>query len=252
MRLDGKVALITGGSTGIGEAVTERFVREGARVAIIGRDRARLERTVENIGSGGGKVIGIVGDVQYAKDVQRMVEDTLNLWKQIDVLVNNAGICSPAPFLELSEDEWDRHMAINLKGSFLVGQQVARVMVKQDTGGSIINMSSVNGLAAEADQAHYNATKGGINLLSMSMALELAPLGVRVNALCPGFIETRLTKPLIDNPAAFGPYLQTIPMGRVGTPADIASAALFLASNDSAYMTGHCMVVDGGQLIKLS
>lgn len=251
MRLAGKVALVTGGSTGIGEAVAARFVREGAKVAITGRDRERLDRAVQRLRENGGDAIGIEGDVQYAADARHMVEETLGRWGRIDVLVNNAGICNPAPFLELTEEEWDRHMAINLKGSFLTGQLVAREMVKQG-GGSIINMSSVNGLAAEADQAHYNATKGGINLLSMSMALELAPLGIRVNALCPGFIKTRLTKPLIDNPAAIGPYLRTIPMGRVGTPEDIASAALFLASDDSVYMTGHCLVVDGGQLIKLS
>jgi NAD(P)-dependent dehydrogenase (short-subunit alcohol dehydrogenase family) len=252
MRLKGKVALVTGGSMGIGEAVAERFAQEGAKIVITGRNQENLERTVHNISAAGGEIIGVNGDVQYAQDVRRMVEETLSLYHKIDVLVNNAGVCSPAPFLELSEEEWDRHMAINLKGTFLVGQLVSREMVKQGSGGSIINMSSVNGLAAEADQAHYNATKGGINLLSMSMALELAPLGIRVNALCPGFIETRLTKPLIDNPDAIGRYLKTIPMGRVGTPEDIAAAAMFLASDDSVYMTGHCMVVDGGQLIKLS
>jgi NAD(P)-dependent dehydrogenase (short-subunit alcohol dehydrogenase family) len=252
MRLKGKVALVTGGSMGIGEAVAERFAQEGAKIVITGRNQENLERTVHNISAAGGEIIGVNGDVQYAQDVRRMVEETLSLYNKIDVLVNNAGVCSPAPFLELSEEEWDRHMAINLKGTFLVGQLVSREMVKQGSGGSIINMSSVNGLAAEADQAHYNATKGGINLLSMSMALELAPLGIRVNALCPGFIETRLTKPLIDNPDAIGRYLKTIPMGRVGTPEDIAAAAMFLASDDSVYMTGHCMVVDGGQLIKLS
>ncbi|KIL40335.1 hypothetical protein SD70_13880 [Gordoniibacillus kamchatkensis] len=250
MRLAGKVALVTGGTTGIGEAIADRFVREGARVAVTGRDRTRLHQALQRLNENG-EAIGVVGDVQYAADARRMAEETLGRWGRIDVLVSNAGICSPAPFLELTEEEWDRHMAINLKGTFLIGQLAAREMAKQGSG-SIINMSSVNGLAAEADQAHYNATKGGINLLTMSMALELAPLGIRVNALCPGFIETRLTKSLIDNPAAIGPYLRTIPMGRVGTPEDIASAALFLASDDSVYMTGHCLVVDGGQLIKLS
>jgi NAD(P)-dependent dehydrogenase (short-subunit alcohol dehydrogenase family) len=125
-------------------------------------------------------------------------------------------------------------------------------MVRQGSGGSIIMMSSVNGLAAEAGQAHYNTTKGGMNSLSMSMALELAEYGIRVNSLCPGFIETRLTKPLIDNPPAIADYLRTIPMKRVGQPDEIASAALFLASDESRYMTGTTMVVDGGQLIKLS
>lgn len=252
MRLAGKVALITGGSAGIGESIASRFVQEGAKVAITGRDLAGLNRTIQGVSALGGQIIGIQGDVQHAEDVRRMVMETIDTLGPIDVLVNNAGICSPASFLEITEEDWDRHMAINLKGTFLAGQMVVKEMVKRNIAGSIINMSSVNGLAAEADQAHYNASKGGINLLSMSMALELAPLGIRVNSLCPGFIETRLTKPLIQNAAAFDPYLKTIPMGRVGKPEDIASAALYLATDESAFMTGHCMVVDGGQLIKLS
>lgn len=221
-----KIALITGGSTGIGKATAVRFAAEGAKVAITGREKAALQTAAEEIAEQGGQVIWMDGNVQFKADVERMVDTVLSHWGTIDVLVNNAGICSPASFLEIEEAEWDRHMAINLKGTFLTGQAVARVLVKQ--------------------------AKGGINLLTMSMAIELAPLGIRVNALCPGFIETRLTKPLIDNPAAYGPYLQTIPMGRAGVPEEIADAALFMATNDSRYMTGHCLVVDGGQLIKLS
>jgi NAD(P)-dependent dehydrogenase (short-subunit alcohol dehydrogenase family) len=252
MRLSGKVALITGGSTGIGKAVAVRYAQEGAKVAITGRDRETLRKTAEEIASSGGEAIFTDGDVQRMEDVRRMVDAVLTRWQTIDIVVNNAGICSPAPFLKIEEEDWDRHMAINLKGTFLAGQATAREMVRLNVKGSIVNMSSVNGLAAEGNQAHYNATKGGINLLTMSMALELAPLGIRVNALCPGFIETRLTKPLIDKPAAIGSYLKTIPMGRVGMPEEIADAALFLASDESRYMTGHCLVVDGGQLIKLS
>ncbi|WNQ13285.1 SDR family oxidoreductase [Paenibacillus aurantius] len=252
MRLKDSIAWITGGSTGIGKATAVLFAQEGAKVAITGRDKAALQAAAEEIGTYGGEVLWVDGDVQHAADVSRMLDAVLDRWGTVDVLVNNAGICKPAPFLELEESEWDRHMAINLKGTFLAGQAAAKLLVKQGKGGSIINMSSVNGLAAEGDQAHYNATKGGINLLTMSMALELAPYGIRVNALCPGFIETRLTKPLIDNPDAFGEYRRTIPMGRAGQPEEIADAALFMASSDSRYMTGHCLVVDGGQLIKLS
>ncbi|MFD0715859.1 SDR family NAD(P)-dependent oxidoreductase [Paenibacillus sp. GCM10027626] len=252
MRLQGKVALITGGSTGIGKAIAVRFAQEGAKVAIAGREEALLQEAVQEISAFSEHIFYIAGDVQYKQDVQRMIDAVIARWGTIEVLVNNAGICSPAPFLEMEEADWDRHMAINLKGTFLASQAAAREMVRLKVKGSIINMSSVNGLAAEGDQAHYNATKGGINLLTMSMAVELGALGIRANALCPGFIETRLTKPLIDNPAAIGPYLKTIPMGRVGVPEEIADSALFLASDDSRYMTGHCMVVDGGQLIKLS
>jgi glucose 1-dehydrogenase len=252
MRLNNKVALITGGSQGIGRAIAVRFAAEGAKVAISGRGLEALNETEAYISEQGGQVLIIEGDVQYKEQVERMVDNVMKQWGRIDILVNNAGVNRTAPFLEITEEDWDWHMNINLKGTFLVSQRVSLEMVKQNQGGSIIQMSSVNGLAAEADQAHYNATKGGINLLAMSMALELARYDIRVNSLCPGFIETRLTKPLIDNPLAIGEYLKTIPMQRVGQPEDIAAAALFMASDESSYMTGHCMVVDGGQIIKLS
>jgi glucose 1-dehydrogenase/3-oxoacyl-[acyl-carrier protein] reductase len=252
MRLAGKIALVTGGSHGIGQAIAIRFAREGAKVALCGRGRAALDETVRLIREAGGEAEAFEADVSDKRQVDRLVESVLEKWGRIDTLVCNAGICEVASFLDITEDQWDRHININLKGAFLVGQKTAKAMVRQGGGGSIILMSSVNGLAAEAGQAHYNTTKGGMNSLSMSMALELAEYGIRVNALCPGFIETRLTKPLIDNPPAIADYLRTIPMKRVGQPDEIASAALFLASDESCYMTGTTMVVDGGQLIKLS
>lgn len=252
MRLDNKVVLITGGTHGIGRAITELFASEGAMVAFSGRGEVALRETEQAILDQGGAALAIETDIQYKDQVDRMVGTVLKRWGRIDVLVNNAGVSLVSPFLEIAEVDWDMIMNINLKGTFLVSQRVAQVMVQQGKAGSIIQMSSVNGLAAEADQAHYNTTKGGMNMLMMSMALELAPYQIRVNALCPGFIETRLTKSLIDDPQALGVYLKTIPMGRVGQPGDIATAALFLASDDSAYMTGQTMVIDGGQLIKLS
>lgn len=252
MRLRDKVALITGGSLGIGQAIACRFAEEGAKVAISGRGRVALEETAEMIRSKGGDVLIIEADVQYKDQVDQMVDKVLQQWSRIDVLVNNAGICQPTPFLEISESEWDRHMNINLKGTFLTAQRVAQEMIERKVNGSIINVSSVNGISAEADQAHYNATKGGMNLLTMSIAVELGQLGIRANALCPGFIDTRLTRPLINNDAAIAEYVKTIPMNRVGTPEEVADTAVFLASDDSRYMTGHCLVVDGGQVIKLS
>jgi len=252
MRLNHKVALITGGSQGIGRAVAERFAAEGAKVAISGLGQAALQETAASIREQGGQVLAVESDVRHKEQVGQLVEEVITQWGRIDILVNNAGVNRTASFLEITEEDWDWHMDINLKGTFLVSQRVCQEMIKRKQGGSIIQMSSVNGLSAEADQAHYNASKGGINLLAMSMALELAKYGIRVNALCPGFIETGLTKPLIDNPQAIGAYLKTIPMQRVGQPEDIAAAALFMASDESSYMTGHCMVVDGGQLIKLS
>lgn len=252
MRLEGKIALVTGGSLGIGRAIAIRFAREGAKVAISGRGKAALDETAAVIRERGGEVLTFESDVQHVGEVNALIDGVLQEWGRIDVLVHNAGINAPVPFLEMPLEHWDRHMNVNLRGAFLVSQRVCQSMAERKRQGSIIFMSSVNGLAAEANLAHYNASKGGMNLLAMSIALELAPLGIRANALCPGFIETRLTKPVIDDAPAIEDYLRTIPMGRVGRPEEIADAALFLASEESRYMTGHCLVVDGGQIIKLS
>ncbi|MGI2297785.1 SDR family NAD(P)-dependent oxidoreductase [Paenibacillus sp. GXUN7292] len=251
MRLIGQHTLITGGSSGIGQAIAYRFAQEGARVTVAGIEDGALEETVQSIHASGGEAIAVNADVRCKSDVERMVSEAIAAFGPIDTLVNSAGVCKPAPFLEIEEEDWDLHIDVNLKGSFLASQAVAKEMSKTGRG-SIINISSVNGIASEGDQVHYNASKAGINSLTMSMALELAPLGIRVNGVCPGFIETRLTKPLIDNQEAISAYLKTIPLGRVGLPEEIAAAALFLASQDAAYMTGHSIVVDGGQLIKLS
>ncbi|WP_214627959.1 SDR family NAD(P)-dependent oxidoreductase [Paenibacillus agaridevorans] len=251
MRLLNQHALVTGGSSGIGQAIAYRFAREGARVTVSGNERNALEETVQSIFDFGGKAIAVLADVRSKADVERMAAEAVAAFGPIDTLVNSAGVCKPAPFLDIEEADWDLHIDVNLKGTFLCAQAVAREMIKQGRG-SIIHISSVNGLAAEGDQVHYNASKAGINSLTMSMALELAPHGIRVNGICPGFIHTRLTQPLIDNPQAIEPYLKTIPLGRIGNPEEIAAAALYLASDDSSYMTGHSMVVDGGQFIKLS
>lgn len=252
MRIDGKTALITGGSMGIGRAIAERFAKEGAKVAISGRNSGPLQETAAVIKAAGGEVMVLTADVQQKAQVEAMIDQVISQWGRIDVLVNNAGICNEAKFVDISESEWDLHMNINLKGAFLTGQLVAKRMIEHQLPGSIIHVSSVNGLKAEGNQAHYNVSKGGMNMLSMSMALELAENGIRVNALCPGFIETRLTRELIEDPPAIAEYLKTIPMSRVGQPEDMTGAAVFLASDDSVYMTGHNLVVDGGQVIKLA
>ncbi|MDD9270479.1 SDR family NAD(P)-dependent oxidoreductase [Paenibacillus sp. GCM10023248] len=252
MRLKEKVTLITGGAHGIGRAISRRFAREGAKVAIADNEAEALEEAGGLLRAEGAEVLAVVTDVQCKSQIDAMIDQVTARWGRLDVVVNNAGICRPSRFLEMTEEDWDRHMNVNLKGAFLVSQRAAKEMVRQGAGGSIIQMSSVNGLAAESEQAHYNASKGGLNLLMMSMALELAEHGIRVNSLCPGFIETRLTQPLIDNPQAIGNYVMSIPMRKVGQPEDIADAALFMASDESRYMTGHCMVIDGGQIIKLS
>lgn len=252
MNLEGKVAIVTGGAQGIGKGIVERYVKENAKVAIFDIDKDMLEATEAEMKSMGGDVITFTVDVLSKEQIFNAVNTVADKWGHIDILVNDAGICPWADFLEIPEEDWDKVMGINLKGYFLMSQAVGRIMSKQKDGGSIIHMSSVNGLAAEAQIAHYNVSKGGINMLTMSMALELAKYNIRVNAICPGFIDTRLNRSDIENEEWLKEYLKTIPMGRVGKPSDIASAAFFLASDDSAYITGHLLVVDGGQIIKLS
>lgn len=252
MRLKGKTALITGGSMGIGQAVAIRFAEEGARVAVSARGREALAETAQLILSRGGDVLTIAADVQDSHAVHTLVDSVLEHWGDIDILVNNAGICHSKPALDITEEDWDAHLDTNLKGAFFVSQRVAKEWVRRGRGGSMIQMSSVNGLKAESNQAHYNTSKSAMNMMSMSMALEWAELGIRVNALCPGFVETRLTLPLIRNQPRIREYLKTIPMRRVGRPEEIADAALFLASDESRYITGHCLVADGGQVIRLS
>ena len=252
MNLEGKVAIVTGGAQGIGKGIVERYVKENAKVAIFDIDKDMLEATEAEMKSMGGDVITFTVDVLSKEQIFNAVNAVADKWGHIDILVNDAGICPWADFLEIPEEDWDKVMGINLKGYFPMSQAVGRIMSKQKDGGSIIHMSSVNGLAAEAQIAHYNVSKGGINMLTMSMALELAKYNIRVNAICPGFIDTRLNRSDIENEEWLKEYLKTIPMGRVGKPSDIASAAFFLASDDSAYITGHLLVVDGGQIIKLS
>ena len=252
MNLEGKVAIVTGGAQGIGKGIVERYVKENAKVAIFDIDKDMLEATEAEMKSMGGDVMTFTVDVLSKEQIFNAVNTVADKWGHIDILVNDAGICPWADFLEIPEEDWDKVMGINLKGYFLMSQAVGRIMSKQKDGGSIIHMSSVNGLAAEAQIAHYNVSKGGINMLTMSMALELAKYNIRVNAICPGFIDTRLNRSDIENEEWLKEYLKTIPMGRVGKPSDIASAAFFLASDDSAYITGHLLVVDGGQIIKLS
>lgn len=252
MDLEGKVAIVTGGAQGIGKGIVERYVKENAKVAIFDIDKDMLEATEAEMKSLGGDVIAFTVDVLSKEQIFSAVNAVADKWGHIDILVNDAGICPWADFLEIPEEDWDKVMGINLKGYFLMSQAVGRIMSKQKDGGSIIHMSSVNGLAAEAQIAHYNVSKGGINMLTMSMALELAKYNIRVNAICPGFIDTRLNRSDIENEEWLKEYLKTIPMGRVGKPSDIASAAFFLASDDSTYITGHLLVVDGGQIIKLS
>lgn len=246
-----KRVLISGGSSGIGKATAQRFLEEGARVFLCGLDAEEVGSAVAEL-SGFGAVSGIAADVGRVEDVARLTGSAGTALGGIDVLINNAGTGWREPFLEITPSHWDHMITVNLRGMFLVAQAVARVLVDQGGGGVIINMSSTNGLGGEADYAHYNASKGGVLLLTKTMAVELGPYGIRVNALCPGFIETPLNAAISADlggkdfaDAYAGGH---IPLGRAGQPAEVAAVYAFLASDDASFMTGAEVVIDGGQL----
>ncbi len=244
-----KRVLVSGGSSGIGAAAARRFLEEGCRVVIGGLDLDEVDRRVREL-QGLGEVHGVAVDVSDEDGAAQLVREATEALGGLDVLANNAGTAWREPFLDITAEHWDRMLAVNLRGMFLVGQGVARVMVEQGTGGAIITMSSTNGLAAERDYTHYNASKGGVLLLTKTMAVELAEHGIRVNALCPGFVRTELNEKIAAEiaPDFIDTYGQeNVPLRRVGLPEEIAAAYAFLASDDASFITGTELVVDGGQ-----
>ena len=244
MRLNQKVAIVTGATQGIGLACARRLLQEGARVMLVDIQREGAE-LVQELGA---QARFFAADVSLKVDVDAMIAATIAEFGRIDILVNNAGVTHAADFLELSEDDFDRVLRINLKSMFLCGQAAARHMVKQNSG-CIINMSSVNAEVAIPNQVPYVVSKGGINQLTKVMALNLAPYGIRVNGIGPGTILTELAKKaVLASPEARHTILSRTPAGRCGEPEEIASVAAFLASDDASYMTGQTMYVDGGRL----
>jgi len=248
-KLDGKVALITGAGSGMGQATALLFASEGAKVGIVDYVTKEGQNTVGMIKEAGGEAIFIQADISKATDTERMVETIVETYGRLDILHNNAGISQRmVPTAETTEEEWNRIIDVNLKGVFLGSKYAIPVMLKQG-GGVIINTSSASGLEGWAGLGAYTASKGGVVLLTKTMALDYAGHNIRVNCICPGFIHTpMMDRQLPKDPQAKQAVTMRIqsPMGRVGQPQEIAKAALYLASDDSSYVTGAVLVVDGG------
>lgn len=257
--VDERVVVITGGGKGIGLACARRFSKDGDFVVIADRDEAAGEEAARELGADDNEALFVKCDVSDRLSVRNLIAETLTAFGRIDVLINNAGVVAAGDILELGEDDFDRVMATNLKGAFLCGQAVARQMREQiDKGGvrieevrrryAIVNMSSVNSVTAIAEHLAYNVSKGGLNQLTRAMALGLAPLGVRVNAVAPGSVNTDVLRLVVNDPARLKALVSRTPMGRVADTHEIASVAAFLASEDASYMTGEIVFVDGGRM----
>lgn len=242
--LTGKVALVTGGSRGIGHAISHAFARVGAQIAVLGRDLAKVRETAASLGNGQAR--GYACDVSDAKQVETTVGAVEKDFGRIDVLVNNAGTTRDNLLFRIGEDDWDTVLDTNLKGAFLVTKHAARGMIKRRWG-RIINITSVVGLSGNKGQANYSASKAGLVGFTKSVSKELASRNVLVNAVAPGFIETELTRDL--SPDHRARLLGVIPLGRWGQVTDVAAAVLFLASDFAGYITGQVLVVDGGMVL---
>ena len=246
MLLEGKVAIVTGASRGIGKAIAEKFMAQGANVAFTYRSSAEAAAALEKeLSAGGGTVKGFQSDAASMTDAERLVGEVVEAFGTVDIVINNAGITDDTLLMRMTEEQWDRVISVNLKSCFNLTKAVMRTMLKARSG-SIVNISSVVGVQGNAGQANYAASKAGILGFTKSVALELGSRNIRCNAIAPGFIETEMTAKL-DEDTVQG-WRDAIPLKRGGTPEDVANLCVFLASDMSAYITGQTLNVDGGMI----
>ena len=248
LRFSGKTVLVTGGAQGIGRAIGERFVSEGANLVLFDVEADTLDRTVAELRGRGAPVEGAAGDVANRADVQRAVQAAVDRFGGLNALVGVAGIVELAPFLSVGDKSWRRILDVNLNGMFLATQEAARVMA-QAGGGAIVLIASTNAFFPEAHTVAYSTSKAGIVGFVRAASLDLAEHRIRINAINPGQIVTRLSKLLVDDPIGGPAMLEKIPLGRWGQPSDIAAVAAFLCSDDAAYMTGEDVTVDAGMTV---
>lgn len=250
MNLENKIAIITGARRGMGRAHALKLAGAGAKVVVSDISLEDCQRVVTEIEQAGGRAMAVKCDISNKKEVEEMVKKTIEKFGRVDILVNNAGIADFRPFLEMTEEDWDRTLDINLKGYFLCTQACAKEMAKQKSG-AIINIASVamgqQGVGFPA-LVHYCASKGGITGMTEALALELAPYNIRINTISPGLIDTPMVDPVKQDPKTMEAILTKIPMRRAGKSEEVANLVLFLASDQSSYMTGSTVVIDGGWL----
>jgi len=252
MRLAHKIGLVTGAGSGIGRAIARRFAVEGVSLVLSDISEAGLRETATLIAEAGGSTVSVVGDVSQRADADQMVKAAVDRWGRLDVVVNNAGITGSrqATLAHLTPDEeWDRVLAVNITGVFRVASAAIRQMLTQDSG-TIVNIASVAGFVPFPARAAYDASKGAVIAFTRALALDYAANHIRANAICPGMVETGMTRWRLDIPELHQQVLDMTPWGRVGQPEDIASAAVYLASDEADFVTGHMLVIDGGWMVK--
>jgi glucose 1-dehydrogenase len=249
MKLQNKVALVTGSSQGIGRGIAVRLAEEGADLVINGRhDDGDSRKTLEQVHALGRRACFIAADVGVVAECQRLVGQAIEQMGRLDILVNNAGVQRHSPFLDASEADYDLVLNVNLRGPFFIAQAFARYLRDSGRGGRIINNSSVHEELPFPNFTGYCASKGGLKMLMRNLAIELAPLGITVNNVAPGAIETPINRELLNQPEKLAGLLDNIPAGRLGQPRDVAGAVAFLASDEADYITGTTLVIDGGLL----
>lgn len=244
MKLQGKVAIVTGGGGGIGKATCLKFAQEGAKVVVAGLTQESVDGVAADIQRLGGEALGLIVDVADAASVAKMVEDTVKAFGKLDIIVNNAGITDDSQLLKMTEDQWDKVIAVNLKGVFLCGQAAAKVMATQESGGVILSTSSVVGIYGNFGQTNYAATKWGVIGMTKTWAKELGRKKIRAVAVAPGFIVTPMTDKMPEKVIEM--TKEKTPLRTLGQPEDIANAFAFLASDEASFITGTVLSVDGG------
>jgi meso-butanediol dehydrogenase/(S,S)-butanediol dehydrogenase/diacetyl reductase len=242
MRLKDKTAIITGGGSGIGLATARAFCKEGAKVILFGRRKEKLVSAADELGD---SALIVQGDMTHNDDLDKLINKTLKNFKGIDILVNSAGLFNGAPLHEISDSHWDEMMDINIRSVFQLTRRILPTMMAQKNG-SIVHISSIAGLIALPGVAAYNVSKGALNQFSRSIAVEYGSYGIRSNSICPGLIETDMTADLMKDASLMQEWSKEYPIGRFGKPEDVASACLFLASDESSFITGTVLPVDGG------